>query len=155
DTVAEDPLVRVAHADITSGTNAARAAVVTHVETAPPLALVMTATPDPVELGEIITYSLTVTNTGDTDAAGGIGDLRVPAGMYSTSGCQAVSDGGTVPAGCAVGRDIEWNLSTVAAGASRTVQFVGEVTVAGLPDGHLIHGDARVHDVTGDAARAE
>jgi uncharacterized repeat protein (TIGR01451 family) len=155
DTLTDEPLVRTAHAEITSGTNAARAAVVTQVETAPPLALVMTATPDPVELGEIITYSLTVTNTGDTDADGVTVDLRVPAGMYSTSGCQAVSDGGTLPAACATGRDIEWDIPTVAAGTSRTVQFVGVVTVAGLPDGHLIHGDARARDVNGAAARAE
>jgi uncharacterized repeat protein (TIGR01451 family) len=155
DSLVDDPLVRVAHAEITSGTNAARATVLTHVESAPPLALVMTATPDPVELGEIITYSLTVTNTGDTDAAGVTIDLRVPAGLYSTSGCQAVSDGGTVPGSCAVGRDIEWSVATLAAGASRTVQFVGLVTVSGLPDGHLIHADARVRDVNGAAARAE
>jgi len=47
-----------------------------------------------------------------------------------------------------------WNLGGLAAGASRTVQFVGEVTVGPLPNGNLIHATARVGDVTGAAARA-
>jgi len=157
DFISDDPLVRVARAAVTSGVLAARAAVVTHVDLAvpPPLALVMTATPDPVGLGGLVEYSLTVTNSGAVDAAGVVARMRVPQGMYSTSGCRAVSDGGTLPAACAAGRDVTWDLGTLAAGASRTVQFVGLVTVAGLPDGSLIRGDARVRDTSGAAARAE
>jgi uncharacterized repeat protein (TIGR01451 family) len=151
-----DPLVRVARAAVTSGVVAARAAVVTHVDlaAAPPLSLVLTATPDPVGLGTLLEYSLTVTNTGAVDADGVVARMRVPQGMYSTSGCQAVSDDGTLPGACAAGRDVTWDLGTLAAGASRTVQFVGLVTVAGLPDGSLVRGDARVVDVTGASARA-
>ena len=90
DALVDDPLVRSARAVVSSGAAAARAAVVTQVETDPPLALHLTATPDPVGLGDIITYSVTVTNTGGADAAGLVVDLRVPEGLYSTSGCQAV-----------------------------------------------------------------
>jgi uncharacterized repeat protein (TIGR01451 family) len=151
-----DPLVRVARATIASGVVAARAAVVTHVDvaTAPPLSLVMTATPDPVGLGGLLEYSLTVTNTGPSDAAGVVARMRVPQGMYGSSGCQAVSDDGTLPGACAAGRDVTWDLGTVVAGTSRTVQFVGLVTVAGLADGSLVRGDARVVDVSGASARA-
>ena len=59
-----------------------------------------------------------------------------------------------LPPACAAGRDIEWNLDALLAAASRTVTFVGQVTVAGLPSGTLIHTTARVQDVTGAAARA-
>jgi uncharacterized repeat protein (TIGR01451 family) len=149
-----DPLVRVARAAVASGAVAARAAVVTHVEVAAPLALVMTATPDPVGLGGLLEYSLTVTNSGAADAAGVVVRMRVPEGMYGTAGCRAVSDAGVVPGNCVAGRDITWDLGTLAAGTSRTVQFVGVVTVAGLPDGDLVHGDARVVDASGAAARA-
>ena len=57
----------------------------------------MTATPDPVSLGGLVTYSLTVTNTGGQDASGVALHLRVPEGLYGSSGCRAVSDAGVLP----------------------------------------------------------
>jgi uncharacterized repeat protein (TIGR01451 family) len=150
-----EPFVRVARAAVTSGVFASRAGVVTHVEDAAPLALALIATPDPISLGGLLEYSLTVTNRGGIDAAGVIARMRVPQGMYGTAGCREASDNATLPGNCAAGRDIEWDLGTLAAGTSRTVQFVGGVTVSGVPDGSLIHGDARVVDVSGAAARAE
>jgi len=151
---AADPLVRVARAVLASGANAARAAAVTQVEPAAALDLVMVANPDPIGLGDLLTYTLTVTNRRAVDAAGVMLLMPVPEGLYSTAGCRAVTDGGTVPAACVAGRDIVWDLGGLAAGASRTVQFVGQVTVASLADGSLIHATARVEDVTGVAARA-
>src|SRR5205807_1489178 len=65
---AADPVVRVAGALLASGANAARAVAVTQVEAAP-LDLVMVATPDPVGLGDLLTYALTMTNRGAVDAA--------------------------------------------------------------------------------------
>ncbi len=59
-----------------------------------------------------------------------------------------------LPGKCLAGRDIEWILDGLSAGPSRTVQFVGQVTVGPLPDGSLIHATARVGDVTAAAARA-
>ena len=59
-----------------------------------------------------------------------------------------------LPGNCLAGRDIEWILDGLSAGASRTVQFVGQVTVGPLADGSRIHATARVADVTGAAARA-
>jgi uncharacterized repeat protein (TIGR01451 family) len=151
---AADPLVRVARAVIASDVLAARAGALTHVEVDPPLSLSITATPDPVALGGLLTYTLTLTNDGGTPSDGVFLRMPVPEGLYGTSGCNSVSDGGAPPVACAAGRDIVWDLGTLAGGASRSVQFVGLVTVAGLPDGHLIHGTARVRDVAGAAARA-
>src|SRR5262249_48986930 len=98
-----DSLVPVARAVVTSGTTSSSAVAVTQVKTASPLALVMTATPDPVGLGDLIIYSLTVTNTGAVDAAGVALRMPVPELLYSTSGCREISDGGVFPAGCAAG----------------------------------------------------
>jgi len=151
---AADPLVRVARAVAASGANVARAAAVTQVEQAAPLDLAMVATPDPVARAGLLTYALTVTNNGAVDLAGVVLLMPVPEGLYGTAGCRSVSDGGILPAGCAAGRDIEWDLGALAAGASRTVQFVGEVTLSGLPNGNLIHATARVSDVSGASARA-
>src|SRR6185369_9788804 len=152
---AADPPTRAASATLTSGAESARATTLTHVEASSPLALAMTETPDPVSLGGLVTYSLTVTNTGGQDASGVALHLRVPEGLYSTSGCRAVSDAGVFPAACTQGRDVDWDLGTLPAASSRTVQFVGQVTVAGLPDGQLLRANARVRDAAGDAARAQ
>jgi uncharacterized repeat protein (TIGR01451 family) len=151
---AADPLVRMARAVAASGANVARAAAVTQVEAAAPLDLAMVATPDPVARLGLLTYALTVTNSGAVDLAGVMLLMPVPEGLYGTAGCRSVSDGGVLPAGCAAGRDIVWSLGALAAGASRTVQFVGQVTVGPLANGNLIHATARVSDVTGAAARA-
>ena len=145
--------VRIARAALTSGNLAARAAETTQVKAAAPLVLAMTATPDPVGLGDLITYTLTVANRGGGDAAGVVLSLPVPQGLYSTSGCRAVTDDGTVPGNCSPGHDVTWNLGTLAAGSSRTVQFVALVTVAGLPDGTLVNASARVADLAGNVAR--
>src|SRR5439155_14438127 len=109
--------------------------------------------PDPIGLGDLLTYTLTVTNRRAVDAAG-VGLLMpVPEGLYSTAGCRAVTDGGTVPAACTAGRDVEWDLGGIPAGGSRTVQFVGLGRRAGPADGSLIPATAHMEDVTGAAAR--
>ena len=108
----------------------------------------MVVNPDPVALGGLLTYTLTVTNGGSDPATGVVLRMPVPTGLYSTSGCRAVSDGGVFPPSCAAGLNIVWNLGALAAGASRTVQFVGQVTVSGLPDGTVIHGTSHVMDST-------
>ena len=123
---------------------------------AAPLGLVMTATPDPVGQFEILTYELTVTNrraTGTTDVALA---MPVPVGMNGSLGCEAVSDGGTFPGGCAVARDVTWNLGALAAGATRTVQvtFVTNANAATLPNGSIVSATARVRDAAGGTARA-
>ena len=94
------------------------------------------------------------TSTTRTGVVGRFRSVRSANLATRTSGCNSVSDGGVLPGACAVGRDIVWDLGTIATGANRAVQFVGKVTVSGLPDGTLLHGTARVRDVAGAAARA-
>jgi uncharacterized repeat protein (TIGR01451 family) len=142
---AGDLLVRVARAVISSGTTAARAAVVTEVE-ASPLGLVLQATPDPVAQFGLLTYELTVTNRGAADAVQVELRMAVPTGTYN---CYGASDDAT--GSCAEGRDYVWSLDTMPAGTSRTVHL----TVAPkVTSGAIFLGTARVQDASGSYARA-
>src|SRR5439155_25364137 len=85
------------------------------------LGLVMIATPDPVGQNEVLTYELTATNRQGVAAAGVAVRPQFPSGVSS---CQAISDAGTAPNGCVVGRDVAWSLGTIPAGGSRTVSVV-------------------------------
>src|SRR5439155_27357948 len=102
----DDPLVRVAHAAITSGATAARASVVTQVD-ASTLGLVMVAEPDPVAPAGLLTFRLIVTDHGATDAEQVQLRLSLPVGVFA---CGSPSDGGTAPEGCAAGREILWTF---------------------------------------------
>ena len=64
----------------------------------PELGLVMVVNPDPVALGGLLTWALTVTNPGTVDASGVVLRMPVPSNLYGTAGCRAVSDGGVLPA---------------------------------------------------------
>jgi uncharacterized repeat protein (TIGR01451 family) len=78
--------------------------------------------------------------------------MQIPVGVAS---CQAVSDAGTFPGLCAVGRDVAWDLGALAGGASRTVSMAfGTAAAAQLPDGTIIHTTARARDGAGDSAHA-
>ena len=74
-----------------------------------------------VKPGDVITYSLTVTNESDTEATDVIVTDQIPEGLTLVNG--SVSDGGTV------GRDgiITWNLGTIGAHGEKRVTF--KVTV--------------------------
>ena len=149
---ATDPLVRLTRAVVASGTTTARAGALTTVAPALPLDLAMVATPDPVGRNVVLTYQLTVTNTGPASANVQL-RMQIPAGVAS---CQGASDNGTFPSGCGVGRDIVWDLGSVAMGAARSVTatFRTLSTVATLPNGTIIHATARSEDGGGNSARA-
>jgi len=99
---------------------------------------------------ELVTYQLTVTNNGSDDSVQV--ELRMPIPSGAT-GCGTLSDGGTLPTGCAVGRDALWQLGTLAKGAHRSVTFVVRVG-ASLPSGTLFSAASRVEDAAGSRARA-
>src|SRR5438477_461702 len=98
----------------------------------------MVANPDPIGLGDLLTYTLTVTNRRSVDAPGVALLMPVPEGLYSTAGCRAVTDGGTVPAACTAGRDKVGRAGWREGGGSWGVEFVGVVKVAVLADGGLV-----------------
>src|SRR5262249_40200594 len=147
---ATDPLVRVTRATIASGATAARGSVVTQVQPAAPLALVMTVRPEPVDPGQRITYTLTVTNRGA--AKSDDVQIRMPIPVGVSGGCPAGPDRGTAPNGCATGFDILWKLGTVPAGTSRTVEAIFDPLT--LADGTIVSDTARVVDAAGSRARA-
>jgi hypothetical protein len=112
--------VRVAHAELSSGTNAARGGADPRRRAA--ARLVMTATPDPVELGEIITYSSRSPTRGHRRGWRN-GRSAGSAIMYSTSGCRQSRTARSGVVRCGARHRVE--SPTLAAGANRTVQFVG------------------------------
>ncbi|HUY87876.1 MAG TPA: DUF4214 domain-containing protein, partial [Pirellulales bacterium] len=83
------------------------------------------ATPDPDTVGQNLTYTITVQNTGGTDAAGTVVTDALPAGVTyvsSSSSAGSVSNsGGTITA----------NLGTLAAGATDTISIVVTPNAAG------------------------
>src|SRR5262249_34207270 len=141
---AGDRLVRLTRAVLQSNAASARASEVTTVASSVGLGLVAIATPDPVGQNEILTYELTVTDRQARDAAGVEVRTQIPSGVSS---CQTISDGGTAPNGCLLGRDVVWSLGTIPAGGSRTVSVV--YTAAALatdPSGTILHATGRAAD---------
>ena len=143
-----DPLVRVARATITSGTVAARASVVAQLGAAA-LGLVLVAEPDPVVPAGLLTYRLTVTDHGATDADQVQLRLSLPVGVFA---CAPPSDDGTTPEGCAADRDVLWTIDTLPAGKSRSVQLAIQIR-GDPPAGTTLLTAARVEDASGTRAR--
>jgi hypothetical protein len=147
-----DPLVRVAHATLSSGATVARARAVTQVESAAPLRLTIIAQQDPVAPSGFLTYQVKVENAGPAQAVQPELRMAIPVGVAA---CQAITDGGTTPNLCATGRDIRWALGTIDAGASKTVEATFRVASAtAAPNGTVLFATARVQDAAGSRARA-
>src|SRR3989475_171744 len=82
------------------------------------LALTKSDSPDPVLAGTNITYTLTVTNNGPSDATGVSLSDAIPAGTSFVS----ATGGGTLTAGV-----VGWNLTTITSGANKSVTLVVKV----------------------------
>ena len=109
------------------------------------LSLGVVANPDPVAPGGLLTYDVTVTNHGPVEAVQVQLRLPIPTGAGS---CVSLSDGGQLPTGCFVTRDMVWTLDRLPVGASRTVEAV--LTAAGnLASGSSIAVTARADDAAG------
>jgi uncharacterized repeat protein (TIGR01451 family) len=108
------------------------------------LQLSTTAAPDPVRPGEMLTYTLTVSNRGTTDLTGVVLTDVVPAQVNSFS--ESETDGGDCPSiTCDPGEMITWNLGTLFAGQSVSKQVRMTVDTSPTPaDGTLIRNSARV-----------
>jgi uncharacterized repeat protein (TIGR01451 family) len=113
--------------------------------------LSVTAAPDPVKPGELITYSYTVTNRGGTDLSGLELSTLVPDHTHVDS--KTITDGGGCSGalGCNAGTEILWSLGALAAGQNRMVGMAAKVDssfdIAGAPpDGTVIFNSARVVD---------
>jgi uncharacterized repeat protein (TIGR01451 family) len=109
------------------------------VPPAPMLAVTKTDSPDPVQAGGDITYTLTFENVGNADATNVVLTDGVP---DNTTFVSASGGGAPDPAGL-----VSWNLGTVPAGSSGVVQLVVRVT-SPLPNGTIITNDAYGIDST-------
>lgn len=100
----------------------------TTVTSGPVLAIFKAAGPNPVQAGSIVTYALSVVNSGTDAATAVVVTDTVPAGTTF----QSATDGGTLAAGI-----VTWNLGVLAPGAQRTVQMYVQVN-APVADGTVI-----------------
>lgn len=95
---------------------------------APALAISKNATPNPVDAGSSITYTINYFNSGSVSLMSGIVTDQIPANTTLVS---------TTPSATVVGNEITWSLGTLAANSGGSVQFVVNVD-ADLPNGSLI-----------------
>lgn len=123
----------------------ARAMAATTVRTNAPMALAMSASPDPVRGGGFLTYRLTVTNRAGTEIEAVTLRSLVPDGAIVAGEVSSLSDGGECSgANCRPGDTAVWSIGSLAAGASRTVEMTLPVSTDGdrFPDGTLIFNRA-------------
>ena len=103
-----------------------------------PMQLQLTASPDPVSAGGRLLTDIVVTNTTASPLAAVRVVLRVPGGLSFSYFNDAEPDSSACSANvCDLGEEPTWNLGTLAAGASATIQ-VNATVAAGLADGTLI-----------------
>jgi len=113
------------------------------------LAVTKTDSPDPVQVGTNLTYTLTVTNNGPNEATGVTLTDTLPTGVTFVS---ATPSQGTCSQ---AGGTVTCNLGTLANGASTTATVVVSPTATGtLTNTATVAGDKSDPDNTNDTARA-
>ena len=112
------------------------ASITTTVGSAPALTLSLTDSPDPVQAGANLTYTLTYGNNGNANASGVVLTASVPANTSFVS-----ATGG----GSASGGTVTWNLGAVNSGSTASVQLVVQVA-SPLANGTVINSGAPVID---------
>ncbi|HZM71074.1 MAG TPA: dockerin type I domain-containing protein, partial [Candidatus Cryosericum sp.] len=105
--------------DCNETTPMSAAAITTTVASAPVLAVVKTDSPDPVQAGDYITYTLSYANNGNANATGTVITDTVPT---NTSFVSATNGG------VRSGNTVTWNLGTLAASGAGSAQIVVKVT---------------------------
>lgn len=106
------------------------------------LTLHVTATPDPVRPGDLLTYTYTVTNEGPVTLPRVTLDDIFP--NYVT--VQTINDGGGCRFSCVEGNIVRWFLDDLAAGQSRTVFMSVRVNLTANvpPNGTFLSSQTRV-----------
>lgn len=116
-------------------------------EPAPDLELDLTASSSGVLAGGNVTFTATLSNTGQLGASGVTANLVLPSGMVY----QSHSGGGTYTPSSGA-----WTLGTVAAGGSVTLSVVAQVNVGGTVTGELLTASGNDPDsVPGNGQNAE
>ena len=122
----------------------AGAAITTTVSTLPVLSISKSDAPDPVNAGSNITYTLSYSNTGNANASGVVITDTVPGNTTFVS----ATGGGTLAAGV-----VTWNIGSLNAGSSSSVQLVVQVT-SPLANGTVITNPTYSIDSTETAPTA-
>src|SRR5260221_714791 len=104
----------------------------TTVSSAPVLNISKADGPDPVNAGSNITYTISYSKTGNTNAT----DVSISDTIPAKTAFVSATGGGTLAAGV-----VTWNIGALAAGASTSVTLVVHVT-SPLANGTVIHNSA-------------
>jgi uncharacterized repeat protein (TIGR01451 family) len=118
----------------------------TSVATSADLSITKTDDADPVTAGADLTYTMTVTNNGPSDATGVVVTDAIPAGTTFVS----ADNGGVESAGT-----VSWAVGALADGATSTLHVVVHVNagrIADLSNTALVEGDQLDTDATNDSA---
>jgi uncharacterized repeat protein (TIGR01451 family) len=121
-------------------------AVTSVVLTSADLEVVKVDAPDPVAAGANVTYTITVTNAGPSDAQNVVVTDTVPAGTTFVSASIDPGSGGSV---MLVGDTITYTVPTIAAGASVLATLTVNVN-AGTSDGTVLSNTVFVSSDTSD-----
>lgn len=157
DNTADGALI-LADATLSVDTTATRASTVTTVENDSPLALQIAVNPDPVEPGETLEITLTVTNRGLTGLFGVAAEIRVP---IDTTAVAFANETVSCAAGATFGCDnlerILWTVGDLPLGEQRTLKLTAVIksAAAAPPAGTVISFDGYALANNGAAAHAE
>ncbi len=156
-TLADADLLTVDSAEISATSNflltSTRAKRITRVDDIEPLALTMSANPNPVLPNQAFDVLLTVENTSAGLLLGAELQLRIPDGL-NTIFSTTIVGGGVCPGGnCQKGELLTWPLGNLSPGAVVQVS-VTPTTLSTLPHGQVLFFDAEVVDNNGDSASA-
>jgi len=126
-----------------------RAEAATPVQVAPPLALDMTLTPDPVQPSELLRYVLTVRNRSQITVSSAVLQNQTLDGTTPVA-----EDGGSCSGGCFAGTLVTWTLGTLPPGQSVERQLILRAG-ATLPAGTLVFNSAHVTASNAPEAHAD
>ncbi len=108
----------------------------TLVTSAPVLMITKSGTPDPVQAGGQIVYTIAYRNTGNANATGAVITDTVPGNTSFVS----TTSGGVYNAGT---NTVTWSLGTLGAGSSGSLSLVVQVG-SGTPDGTVVTNTAAI-----------
>ncbi len=121
-----------------SGAGSARAASIVSVDDGAALSVALVVALDPVRIGGLLTYRVTVANRGGSPVNDTIVATVLPRGTLIGS----ISDAGACASNCDSGGLVRWSLGVLAPGASRTVQV--SFTAFSYSYSHALHPDGTV-----------
>ncbi len=110
------------------------------------LSVTKTDSPDPAQAGGLLTYTITLTNNGPSDAQNVFLNDNIPANTMLSSAMQTSGPTFNPASG---GGSVSWSIDTFAAGQSATFSIVVSVNCS-APNGAIISNTATVTTTTTD-----